>query len=100
MHFEIEKVLISFSRVNDLYKKEIYIDEHIDKIFNDYLLEKKINRNDVILKYKNKQFNLSQTIIQFISEYNIKIINEDKKNEIIFDVVDIKRENVYKNNNP
>ena len=47
--FAIDEVLISFSHVNDLYKKKIYIEEHIDNIFNDYLLEKKINRNDVIL---------------------------------------------------
>ena len=60
----------------------------IDEIFNKYLLEKKINRNNIILKYKNKQINLSQTLIQFISEQNIKYNKADDNIEIKFDVVD------------
>ena len=83
-------IKINFSHVNDVYKVEINVLEElsIDEIFNKYLLEKKINRNNIILKYKNKQINLSQTLIQFISEQNIKFNKADDNIEIKFDVVD------------
>ena len=83
-----DRVCVIFSHVNDIYKKEIEVENLLDEIFKDYLLEKKINRNNVILKYKNKQINLSQTLIQFISEQNIKLNYEDDDIEIKFDVVD------------
>ena len=83
-------IKINFSHVNDVYKVEINVlkELSIDEIFNKYLLEKKINRNNIILKYKNKQINLSQTLIQFISEQNIKLNKADDNIEIKFDVVD------------
>ena len=83
-----DQVYVIFSHVNDIYKKEIDVEKLIDEIFKDYLLEKKINRNNIILKYKNKQINLSQTLIQFISEQNIKFNKADDNIEIKFDVVD------------
>ena len=89
-----KSVLIVFSHLNDLYKKEKDIEENISSVFYDYLREKKIDRNNVILRYGDQVVDPNQTINQFITKYNINLSenkgkNIENLNEIKLDVIDI-----------
>ena len=77
-----------------MHKEKKDVNCCIDEIFNEYLSKKKINRDKVILKYKNKQLNLSQTISEFIEKNGVQINSEA---DIKFDVVDLEA-NTSKNN--
>ena len=90
-------VLIVFSHLNEIHKEKKSRNCCIDEIFNEYLSKKKINRDKVILKYKNKQFNLSQTIDEFTEKNGIDL-NSEEIVEIKFDVVDKIEVNTIKNN--
>ena len=90
----VRYLFIVFSYLNVMHKEKKDVDCCIDEIFNEYLSKKKINRDKVILKYKNKQLNLSQTISEFIEKNGVQINSEA---EIKFDVVDLEA-NTSKNN--
>ena len=85
-----KSVFIVFSHLKDLYKIEQDIGMTIDKSFSAYLQEKKIPKNNVILKYRNHLVNPYHTINQFITENHI-VLRE--KEEIKLDVIDIQETN-------
>ena len=94
-------VLMVFKHLNDIYTQEIDIENNIDLIFSNYLSEKKIDRNSVILRYNNQIFDLDQTINQFITKNkinlsNINMLGENSVNNLIkikLEVIDIHQVN-------
>ena len=94
-------VLIVFTHLNDIYAQKIDIENNIDLIFSKYLFEKKIDKNNVILRYKNQIIDSEQTINQFISKNKINLRNinlleennDDNLMKIKFDIIDIHQVN-------
>ena len=94
-------VLIVFTHLNDIYAQKIDIENNIDLIFSKYLFEKKIDKNSVILRYKNQIIDSEQTINQFISKNKINLRNinmleennDDNLMKIKFDIIDIHQVN-------
>ena len=87
-------VIIKFLHSGDLYEEKVDIEKDINSVLSNYLTEKNIDKNNIVLKYNDDIIEAEQTINQFITKYKIMIgnMNEIKDNnltKINIDIIDI-----------
>ena len=62
-----------FCYLNELNKEKVDIDENISSVFYKFLFKNQMNKDNVILKYKDNNVYTELTINQFITKYKIDI---------------------------
>lgn len=89
-----KQVNIVFSYLNLLNEENVDVGDCVGYLFNNFLSKNNINRNSVILKYKDNIVDTDLTINQFINKYSIDIgdwneIDDNQKPiEIKLDVIE------------
>ena len=90
-------VFVIFNHLNEEYKEEEeLIEMELETVFDKYLSNNKIDKNEVILEYKDIKINPNLTIQKFMTSHNIDLDNwsgqnnKKKQIEIKFNVIDVK----------
>ena len=70
-----------FCYLNELNKEKVDIDENISSVFYKFLFKNQMNKDNVILKYKDNNVYTELTINQFITKYKIDISDWNEEND-------------------